>query len=702
MGLVPSSMFSAMSKVSKRRLCPALGREIARSECGENRHSHFACPAACAHNPFALDNYTALLATEDELDRRTLRWMFEDARDRAGLEHGLQSALRAESAHGAHAFTTWNLFFRRDERGLTCAQRWAQAKFPGLNNDERVFVQAKMQVRVVLFEVHRILDEQRVEGVDLLAPEATPMIIVDRSLAARTPRFATVLGWAYPLPHFWRLSGTAITMSDVEDFDAAEVIRETARHLGGPTEAAALRLWLAEHFVRVDEALMATAKERHRLMLARVDAQFGLAVYTLQVPFAECRAALDAEPEIDRDGPTDKERSEGFAEARDWFDDRSPATAGRKLLGRVLLGQAFWRLEATGAARLAALRERFEQRLGQRVRFDRERRDDVGSRLAMELPKSDQALVPPRLLQKPMQVEFSTSRISVSTPLGSKADIEAHFMRGYLRDYPDHPVPALNGKTPRQAANDPSLRKKLLHLLKPMVRRIDEANLRTGRTDDINGLLRELRLAEIDFPPPPRRAPPPEGADQEGDYRDDAEPDGRAARRRFQTPLQGPLSEEEVAQRMHQALAGFDTAAAAIDELTASGSTVLEDAEALAKGLFSGDEYGFLVTFLLHGWFALVPPGTQAPALNYEAMVAELGRELERVPSWMAGGPSETMRNMTAGSRQPALLLALIAEMFEGSAKAPKKLRPNPEVMIPMIAILKIVINEVDCALRAR
>jgi hypothetical protein len=57
-----------------------------------------------------------------------------------------------------------------------------------------------------------------------------------------------------------------------------------------------------------------------------------------------------------------------FAEARDWFDDQSPATAGRKLLGRVLLGQAFSRLEATGAARLATLSERFEKRLGKRAR----------------------------------------------------------------------------------------------------------------------------------------------------------------------------------------------------------------------------------------------------------------------------------------------------------------------------------------------
>ena len=53
-----------MSKASKHRLCPALGREISRSDCGENRHSGYACPGACPSNPFALENYTALLSSE--------------------------------------------------------------------------------------------------------------------------------------------------------------------------------------------------------------------------------------------------------------------------------------------------------------------------------------------------------------------------------------------------------------------------------------------------------------------------------------------------------------------------------------------------------------------------------------------------------------------------------------------------------------
>jgi hypothetical protein len=67
----------------------------------------------------------------------------------------------------------------------------------------------------------------------------------------------------------------------------------------------------------------------------------------------------------------------------------------------------------------------------------------------------------------------------------------------------------------------------------------------------------------------------------------------------------------------------------------------------------------------------------------------------------MAEGPDELMNRLTSGCRQPTLLLGLLVEMFEAAAKAPKKLRPKPEAKIPMIAVLKIMINELDRALRA-
>ena len=695
-----------MGKTSKHRQCPALSREISAAECGENRLSRYACPPDCPHNPFVPANYPALLTLEDALDAKTLDWMFREARDRAGLERAFRQAVAAKSGHALHAFTVWHLFLHRDEAGLTCAQRWERAGFPGLKNDERVFLRAKMQTRVLLLETHCVRDDQSLEAADLLAPAGpAPLLILDRSLAARTPRFATYLTWGYPLPHFWRMFGTAIVISDIGDLGAADIVTETARHLGAPAgDTDALRRWLAEHFVRVDESLTATAGERHRLMLAGIDAQFGTAVYDLCAPFAEGRAALDGDPAVDPNELSDKERDEGFTLARDWFDDSKSSGAvtpdgGRLVLGRVLLGPKNWRLVATGAARLARLRARFEARLGRRVRFTHQRLDDLGTRLALQRPPADPALVPPRLLENPPQVALSTSRIPAPPPGATPEELKAAYLAGHLRTFADHPVPALDGRTPRAAAADPALRPKLLHLMKSHVRALDESNLCTGRTDDINWLLRELGLAEIDFPPPPRRGPPPD-LDESDDLDESLEEDDAMPR-----PLAGPLPAEpltleQAETRLEAAMAQFEMAADALDELAVSGSTLIDDVDELTSDLLSEEEFNVLIPFLLSVWFALVPRGVAAPPLNLPRMTEALRQETERLPAMLGTGPEGAMNSLLAGCPQPMLLQLVMAGLFEASTKVPKKLRPKPEAQAVMVLILKIVITELDRALR--
>ena len=54
----------------------------------------------------------------------------------------------------------------------------------------------------------------------------------------------------------------AIVVPDLHAFEAAEIVSEIVRHLGGPTDEAELRRWLAEHFAQFDLALTAVGLER--------------------------------------------------------------------------------------------------------------------------------------------------------------------------------------------------------------------------------------------------------------------------------------------------------------------------------------------------------------------------------------------------------------------------------------------------------
>ena len=443
------------------------------------------------------------------------------------------------------------------------------------------------------------------------------MILQDRSLAGMAARFATFLSWIYLLPHYWRLSGTATAITDVAELSAPEIVREIVAHLGGPTAETEMRRWLAKNFVKFSAAQHAVAWMRHRQMLAGIDAKFGKAVYELRAPFAECRQRLDALPAVMLGELSDEELDEGLAEARDWSDvepkgKQLTLPGGAMMLGRVLLGQSHWRLEAMGAKKLAQLRRLFEKQLGERVRFSGERVDDLGARLSGKEPAADETLVPPRLLENPEQIALQSSRVPALPPGVSPQDAENELMRAAERAFLDDPIPMFKNRTPREAASDPAWRPTLIQLMKERVRSHDERNLKTGRNDDINWRLRELKLDEIIFDAPPWRPPPAPMPDDEDDFSEPADFAGEVEANRPPAPRlpPAPFDFDEAITRLEAALDLFDTAAAAEKELSASSATLLMDAEEMTRGELSENDFCFAIPFLLQTWFAFVPrPG---------------------------------------------------------------------------------------------
>ena len=222
---------SAVSKASKHlRDCPALGRAITPAECGSGRGSAYRCPAACPFFPFTPANYDLHSEVEERLIQKTYS---RAAREMTATES--ESIFRAlDASQGAvdevvanHARFAWLYHWRRDAAGRTFGERWLADQASGLNNDERVLLAGMNAMRPVLLEVHRILDEQTIEGVDLL--DGRPLRIIDRANAAAVTRYSALLTWAYPMAHYDRLSGGAFFIPDVQQTTPVEIVREIIR-----------------------------------------------------------------------------------------------------------------------------------------------------------------------------------------------------------------------------------------------------------------------------------------------------------------------------------------------------------------------------------------------------------------------------------------------------------------------------------------
>jgi hypothetical protein len=702
-----------MGKSSKLRSCPATGGSLTPAECGDGRGSRFACPADCPHNPFGPANYSQLLEIEKALDRKSLEWLFADPGRRPALEQEIGAARRSKSPHAFNAKVVWLFLFQRDALGLTPAQRWERAGFPGLCNDERVAMRWRMQMRVSLMEVRRVLDAERTEAVDLLEPQPALRLIYDRGLAAVAVRFAPFVVWTMPMPHFWCVFGTATVFTDLDVFEPWEAVDELVRHLGGPADKPGQRQWLAEHYARFDEALSAVTAARRRLMFESLDAKVGRAVYELRRPFAACRETLDQIAEVDHDDLSDAEVNEGFAEARVWFDPKTrlPFTAApppRPVLGRVLLGQSHWRLETIGAEKLAGFRQQFESQLGSRVRFVGERVDDLRGHLAEKGSSVDDALVPPRLLEQPQRIVISSSRTPQPIPPRSKQQLEAEWFAALDRAWLDDSIPTLGGKTPREAVRDPALRPRLIRMMKSRIRGCDERNLKQGTNYDVNWLVRELGLDEILVDPPPRR---PRPASEIGEGADGLEPEPRTADRAPVVRPGGPpapdlppgaFTADEVGRRLDEAMAAFDTSTEALDEMAASGCTLVGELAELTEGLLSDDAFPILIPFLIQVWYVFVPRGTSGPELDPQRLRAGIRLELETLLKVSTRRSLSDFRAHLASGPQPALSEVLAGMIIDCVEKLPKKLQPDANVTVILIAVLRAVVAELDRACRSR
>jgi hypothetical protein len=233
----------------------------------------------------------------------------------------------------------------------------------------------------------------------------------------------------------------------------------------------------------------------------------------------------------------------------------------------------------------------------------------------------------------------------------------------------------------------------------------DERNRQTGRTDDINWLLRELGVDEIIFDPPPWRPPPPDRMKEdelpdEEDFAGEPEPNPNLPPA---PPLPAvPLSMEEAAKRMGAAVNAFATAADAEAALFESGATLINDVDELTVDMLSDAEFSFCLVFLLQAWFVLVPPGHRPPKISFPDLAAAFDRSRHDLDKAVRSASADGLVNYAKTGCQPELLLLLTSEILKSGKTAPKKIRPSAESLGTMLALVKAVVEELDAALRRR
>jgi len=434
-------------------------------------------------------------------------------------------------------------------------------------------------------------------------------------------------------------------------------------------------------------------------MIESASAKFSRATYRVTGALNEILRRLTNLPQVSADDLSDEERAAGFTAAYAWFDEPAalergqsalalppePLIVGRPVLGRVLIGDGQVCVEAGTTNRYQALRAQFEARVGRLVTFTEERVDDFGARLLEREPQPDFSRVPPALLARAPEMRLVTSRLPAQSAQLSHAEITARSARQMHERFLDQPVPLLNDHTPRQAAADPLLRPVLLTLMKSFVRAADQNNLRTGQSEDLNWMLRELNLPEIIFDPPPPR--PATQKAEETDEADDI----------FAPPVAGRrMSEAEVRDRLVECQNFFISPVEMLDEFEAEVPELVEWIDDFAGESVNDEEWEVLLAVAAQVWYTYHPPGALATGWDLRQFLKFVDDEAARALAEDVMASVESFAKYLGGVRQPVLFGVLSAVVIKTITAQSQDASPRVGSEVAMLQILKLLIDGLD------
>ncbi|MCK9589295.1 MAG: hypothetical protein WC076_07975 [Terrimicrobiaceae bacterium] len=271
-----------MGKIDKLRDCPAVGRRIKPVECGQNRGKNYACPPECPHCPWAVANYDTLLDIEGAIDSKTLGFYIDVVgKDSARERLRLDTADGSEEGELVFQSACYHEFFYREiQPGKRLFDLWREAGWKGLTRDEPFLAGFKANVRPVLLEVRRVVDDLRVECVDLLDESAGVFVVCDQGMAKGALQFQCLMGWVAAYPFFSRMHGAAYTLPQGDE-PGLDLVRRHVRKLGGP-KAGPLPGWLFENFHALHGSIMEECQKSMKAMFRNTDFKECVAVYRLR------------------------------------------------------------------------------------------------------------------------------------------------------------------------------------------------------------------------------------------------------------------------------------------------------------------------------------------------------------------------------------------------------------------------------------
>ncbi len=415
-----------------RRPCPALEGQICSWCCAKQKMVKIDCPEDCPHLGPAVGRKTAFQRVMDKL----LPFSTQEDWGREGVTRflGPEKEIR-EWEH--ECFVAFLCYGHENRAGERLVDIFEQKQGSSLGPNEARVLAALKQARFSLWEAQEVRVDEGIELVDLVT--GWRVFVREKSATQTMDRLDTILGWIIPMDDHHELTSIyGVPRPHAEAvLEAIEKVlrREQKAHPEVPAEVA-LRKAAAPAQRALRKAIDGWRPPR-MVTMDNEEIVFCEAIFDLHdVRAVEQR--LRDQPDIDDEG------GGGF----NWQDrrGREQMGPGPLLLGSIRIEKGRLRLEVHSKERLEKGKAFLTGLLGD---LGHHRLDGIKD---LDVAMSETAAVgPPPPSELPEEVQ---------------AEVLSRFMQDRLLQWIDEKIPALKGKTPRQAVKTKAGREKVIAMLK--------------------------------------------------------------------------------------------------------------------------------------------------------------------------------------------------------------------------------------------
>jgi tetratricopeptide (TPR) repeat protein len=351
------------------------------------------------------------------------------------------------------SFIEWYVMdFRSPSTGRTLVQEYLRRRGPRLPERERALVESWRDLRFGFWEVQRVEEGEGLELKNVL--EGDTLFVHDVAGSKSQAQWDCHIARINQFEGEWQFVGNAISVPRPLREQFTDLLEGGARAAGQSP---------AEHFragshtwKRVLEGLYRQMRRDLRIVNAEGNAlEFCNAIYQLLDLDAAAAALLAAKMFEDTTSASDPPGMLHFG----WLE--TGGDGPRRSYGSIELGEGELRLECNSRERLAIGRQLVEKHAGSWLRHIEDRFTSLEE--AMKNAKASDA-----------------SEASTKLPPEVEREVVLKLKAEHYAKWPDEPLPALDGRTPREAARTETGRSALHDLLRDM-ENAEEHERRHGR-----------------------------------------------------------------------------------------------------------------------------------------------------------------------------------------------------------------------------